>query len=86
LNFEKEEKKLYVHYATERVYSYITEKVTVDDFLLNFARGTPVPSVQAIISHHTGTPLALVPLFHGGNVPVKSLSVYIAHCPTIFWE
>jgi hypothetical protein len=36
---------LYVHYATERV--YITEKVTVDDFLLSFASGTSVPSVQS---------------------------------------
>ena len=63
---------------------YITEEVTVDDFLLNFARGKSVISVQAIISHHTGTPLALVPLFHGGNVPVKSLSVYIAHLPHDF--
>jgi len=78
------EENLYLHHATERV--YITEKVTVDDFLLNFACRTSVPSVQAVISHHTETPLALLALFHGGNVPVKSLSVYIAHCLTIFWE
>jgi hypothetical protein len=37
------------------------------------------------ISQHSGTPLALVPLFHGGN-DVKSLSMLISHCPEIFWE
>ena len=31
-------------------------------------------------------PLVLVPLLHGGNVLVKSLSVLIAKCPEIFWE
>jgi len=41
LNFEK--KKNYLRYATERV--YMTEKVTVDDFLLNFACGMSVQSV-----------------------------------------
>jgi len=40
----------------------------------------------AIFSQHTETPLALAPLFHGGNVLVKSLSGLIAHCPEIFWE
>ena len=40
----------------------------------------------AIISHHTGTPLALVPLFHVGNITVKSLSVLIAHFPAFFQE
>jgi len=39
-----------------------------------------------IISQHTGTPLALVPLFHGGNILVKLLSVHIAHSPKIFLE
>jgi len=39
----------------------------------------------AIISQHTGTQLALVPLFHGGNV-MKSLSMLIFHCPEIFCE
>jgi len=32
-----------------------------------------------IMSQHIGTPHALVQLFHGGNVLVKSLSVLIAH-------
>jgi hypothetical protein len=39
-----------------------------------------------IISQHAGTPLVLVPLFHGGNILAKSLSVLIAHCPEIFWK
>jgi len=39
----------------------------------------------AIISQHAGNSLALVLLFHGGNILVKSLSVLIAHCPEIFW-
>ena len=32
-----------------------------------------------IISQHTGAPHSLVPLFHRGNVLVKSLSALIAH-------
>jgi hypothetical protein len=40
----------------------------------------------AIISHHTGTPLALVPLFHGGNIMVKSLSFLIAQFSENFQE
>jgi len=39
-----------------------------------------------IISQHTGTPHASVPLFHCGNVLVKSFSVLIAHWPEIFWK
>jgi hypothetical protein len=31
-------------------------------------------------------PPAMAPLFYGGNVLVKLLSVLIAHCPEIFWE
>ena len=42
--------------------------------------------VSAITSQHTGTPLAMAPLFHGGNFLVKLLSVLIAHCAEIFWE
>ena len=38
----------------------------------------------AMISQHSGTPLALVLHFHVGNVVVKSLSVHITHCPEIF--
>jgi hypothetical protein len=37
-------------------------------------------------SQHTGTPLALVLLFSGGNVLVKSLSMLITHCPEILGE
>jgi len=62
----------------------LPKKVTEDDFLLNFACGTSDPNVQAVMSHHTETPIVLVRLFHGANFPVKSLSVVIAHCPTIF--
>jgi len=40
----------------------------------------------AIISQHTGSPFALVPLFESGNVLVKSLSVLIAHCPRHSWQ
>ena len=40
----------------------------------------------AIIDHHIGTPLALLPLFPGGNITVKSFSVLMAHFPEIFWE
>jgi len=40
----------------------------------------------AIITQHTGTSLALVMLFYGENILVKSLSVLSAHCPEIFWE
>jgi hypothetical protein len=40
----------------------------------------------AIIGHLTGTPLAFVPVFSGGNIMVKSLSVLMAHFPEIFWE
>ena len=61
-----------------------------DDFLLYFVCGTSLLSVQQIISQHTGNPLALVQLFHGG-VPYSSLtapflgrSLRIAHLKTYY--
>ena len=38
------------------------------------------------VSSNNWLALALVPLFHGGNFLVKSLSLLIAHCPKFFWE
>ena len=40
----------------------------------------------ALISHQTGTQLALVPILAGGNIMVKSLSILMAQFPEIFWE
>jgi hypothetical protein len=40
----------------------------------------------AIISQRTGALLPLIPLFHGENILVKSLSVLIAHYPEILRE
>jgi hypothetical protein len=44
------------------------------------------PIYPEIFSQHTGIPLVFVPLFHGGNILMKLLSVFVAHCPEIFWE
>jgi hypothetical protein len=41
---------------------------------------------SAIVRHHTGNPFVFVPLFSGGNILVKSLSVFIAHFPEMFLE
>jgi hypothetical protein len=42
--------------------------------------------IRLIFSLHIGNSLAHVPPFYGANVLVKSLSVFIAHCPEDFWE
>ena len=50
----KFEENLYLHYITESI--YITQVLTVDDFLLYFACVTSY-KCKAIISQHTGTHL-----------------------------
>jgi hypothetical protein len=46
----------------------------------------PFYKCPAIFSQHNGTLFALVSLFCGGNILVKSLSLLIGHCPETFWE
>jgi len=61
-------------------------KSNSDSFSAIFCLWSVSSKCTTIISQHTWTPFALVPLFHGGNFMVKSLSVLIAHCTEIFWE
>jgi len=58
----------------------------VDDFTATFYLQNVCSECPATISQHTGNPLALIPLFRGGNVLVKSLSLLIPHCPEILGE
>ena len=75
------EESLYLHYREYIHYLKCNHGCLSAKFCL-----WNVPSkCPAIISQHTATPLALVLLFHCGDVLVKSLSVIIAHCPEIFW-
>jgi hypothetical protein len=57
------------------------KKRTVAAVLRNVSSIRPV-----MISHHTGTPRALVTLLLGGNIMVKTLTVLMAHFPGVFWD
>ena len=78
----KFEENLYLHLIIESI--YVTQKVTVDDFLLYFANG------MSLLSVTTNPPAYWDYLawycFSMLNVLVKSLFMLIPHCPEIFWE